>query len=352
MNALCAHFGTCGGCAFQDLGDAEYRARKRALVVDALERHHLRAEVADTVEVPAASRRRCVFKIKKTGSAVAIGFHARASHDIVDMRECRVLTKPLAALVPRLRDIMGEVLSDGEACEAHATQAANGIDLMLRWRRRVTTATTGALARWAGRNGVVRITAGQEILVELEKPFVKIASARLQLPPGAFLQPTQAGEALLQAHVAKAVAGARQVADLFAGCGTFALSLAAKAKVHAVESEQTQLDALAQAVRGARGLKPVTTERRDLFKHPLSAAELGRFEAIVLDPPRAGASTQIAEIAASKVARVAYVSCNAQSFARDAATLVAAGWILRRVVPVDQFLWSEHIEIAADFVRN
>jgi len=352
VSVLCRHFGTCGGCAHQDLDDAIYRARKRASVIEALARHGVGAEVAEVVEVPPGSRRRCVLKIKRTADGAAVGFHGRASHSIVDMHECRVLTPRLVALVSRLREVMRTVLNAGETCEAHATDADNGIDLMLRWRQRVSPSLLASLASWARKSGVARITAGGDIAFELEEPFVEIASAKLTLPPGAFLQPTREGEIVLQRGVLERTAGAKSIADLFSGCGTFALALAARAKVHAVESEPSQIDALSRAVKSAHGLKPVTTERRDLFKHPLSAAELSRFDAVVLDPPRAGAAAQVAEIAPSKVARVAYVSCNPESFARDAAKLGAAGWRAGVVLPVDQFLWSEHIELVAGFTRE
>ena len=352
MTALCRHFGRCGGCAFQDLSNTDYRIRKRALVLEALSRQGLDGEVSDIVEVPPATRRRCVFKIKRGAVGVAVGFHARGSHTIVDMHECRVLTPSLVALVPRLREIMLRILNAGEACEAHATDADSGIDLMLRWRKRIFPSLTASLASWAGRSGIARIAAGSDILVELEKPAVGIAGARVYLPPGAFLQPTHEGELFLQKKVLESVGSAKSAVDLFAGCGTFALALASTAKVHAVDSEASQLEALARTVSNTRGLKPVTTEKRDLFKHPLAAAELERYDAAVLDPPRAGAAAQIAALAGCRTGRIAYVSCNPESFARDAVILNNAGWRMDPIVPVDQFLWSEHIELVTGFRRG
>ncbi len=174
----------------------------------------------------------------------------------------------------------------------------------------------------------------------------------MRVPSEGFLQPTREGEAVLQEHVVKALSGAKNIADLFAGVGTFALAIAPWSKVHAVESSAGALAALGDAARRTAGLKPVTTERRDLFKRPLSAAELNRFDAVVLDPPRAGALAQIDQLAQSKVGRIAYVSCDAASFARDARVLVDAGFLIGPVVPVDQFLWSEHIELVASFARG
>ena len=340
MSALCIGFGTCGGCATQGMPPAECRARKREWVVRALARHGVEAQVDEIFAIPPGTRRRCVFKIKDG----KIGFHARASHDIVDMRECRVLTPGLFGLAQRLRDIAGDI---GTA-EVHATEADNGFDLMLRWNRKITPALTAKLADWAARGNVARITSGNEILVELAAPLWR----GVRLPPGAFLQPTREGEAFLQTEVARIVGKAKSAVDLFAGCGTFALALAPRMKVHAVELEVAPLAALSAAARATSGLKPVTVEKRDLFKSPVSAPELRAYDAAVLDPPRAGAAAQVAELAKSGMKRIAYVSCNADSFARDALVLLGAGCKIGNVRPVDQFLWSEHIELVASFTRD
>ncbi len=353
MSALCVHFGTCGGCATQDMPDDAYRALKRDLVMRALARQGLaNATVGDIVEVAPGTRRRCVFKIANRAGAVQVGFHARASHSIVNMRECRVLTPGLFGLAAPLRAVMGEILNDGENAEVHATEADNGFDLMLRWPRKTSPALVARFARWADRNQVARVLSGSDILVELASPALRIGSATVRLPSGAFLQPTRDGEASLQEGVVDALSGAKTIADLFTGCGTFTFALAPKARIHAVEFEASMLAALSDAVRATPRLKPVTTEKRDLFKVPLSAKELDRFEAVVLDPPRAGAAPQIGQLAKSKVGRVAYVSCNAESFAADARVLVDAGFQMGNVVPVDQFLWSEHIELMASFTRR
>lgn len=353
MSGLCRHFGTCGGCATQDLPDADYRTFKRDLIVRALAKHGLDdAAVLDIVEVATGTRRRCVLKIARRKSAVVIGFHARASHDIVDMHECRVLTPGLFGLVEPLRAIMGEILNDGENAEAHVTEADNGFDIALRWPRKTSTALVAQFAKWAPRANVARIVSGRDILVELAQPQLKIAGANVAVPPGAFLQPTQEGEVHLREQVTATLAGAKSAVDLFAGCGTFTFALARSARVHAVEFEAQMLKALSDAARTTPGLKPVTTERRDLFKAPLAARELNAFDAVVLDPPRAGAVAQAIQIAASTVRRVAYVSCNAESFARDARALMDGGFQLGNVTTVDQFLWSEHIELVANFTRR
>lgn len=352
MSALCIHFGTCGGCAVQDMAPADYRVFKRESVVRALARHGVEAKVAQAMEVPEGTRRRCVLKIAKRSGEVAIGFHARASHDIVDMRECRVLTPALVALVPRLRAIMREVLRDDDGVEARVTQTDNGFDLLLRWKKPSAPGLVAQLAAWAGPSRVARVASNNDILVELAAPVLRIGEVPLRLPPGAFLQPTREGEIFLQNAAVESLSKAKSAVDLFAGCGTFSLALARHMKIHAVELDGAQLTALAAAARGASGLKPVTTEKRDLFKRPLGARELTPFDAAILDPPRAGAAAQTAELAKSGLRRIVYVSCNPDSFARDARVLVDGGYQIGNVTPVDQFLWSEHIELVASFTRD
>ena len=348
--AICRHFGICGGCAYQDMPAADYRALKRSLVVDALARHGFaQTLVEEPMEVAPATRRRAVFKVAKKNGATLIGFHAAKSHTIVDMQECRVITPGLAALVPRLRNAMASLLRENEGAELHVTDTEDGFDVALKWSR--ARRMQGEIARLAEQLGLARVTADGEILVELAKPSMAFGHARVSLPPGSFLQPTREGEAALQARVASILEGAKTIADLFAGCGTFALPLAERASVHAVDSDGPALAALGNAARATRGLKPVTTEKRDLFKRPLFPIELARFDAVVLDPPRAGAMAQASQLAASKMARIAYVSCNAGSFARDARILAVAGYRLGTVLPVDQFLWSSHIELVASFTK-
>lgn len=352
MSALCRHFGACGGCTLQDIPSTDYLTGKRDLVTRALARRGFEtAEVREPVAVAPGTRRRAVFKIARRAGGTEVGFHALKSHAIVDMEECRVLTPALVALVPRLREAMETLLPSGQHAEAHVTEADNGLDIALRASQKLNPALTSALAGAAAKLKAIRITWNGALAFERALPAVTFGKASVKLPPEAFLQPTREGEAVLLAEVREAVTGAKTVCDLFAGCGTFSLPLAEQARVHAVEREATMLEALAAAARATIGLKPVTTEKRDLFKLPLAVAELDRYDAVILDPPRAGAEAQATEIARSKVRRIAYVSCDEQSFARDAAILVNGGYRLGAVVPVDQFLWSSHIELVASFKR-
>ena len=349
---LCRHFGTCGGCAFQDMAPDAYRAMKREEAVEALKRHGFdTADVAEIVSVPPRSRRRASFKAKKKNGATEIGFHAARSHAIVDMHECLVLTPTLFSAVTGLRAMLHAILRENEAAELHVTETDAGLDLAIKWQRKLRPDAAAQFAPWAKRLGIARITAGNDIVLQLAPPRLCLGPAKVALPPGAFLQPTREGEGALQSRLLQLLDGARRVADLFAGCGTFALPLARRAAVHAVDADRPMLAALADAARSTPGLKPVSTAARDLFKRPLAPAELNPFDAVLLDPPRAGAKEQAAQIARSKLRCVAYVSCNAQSFARDARLLADAGFTLGPVTPVDQFLWSAHIELVAGLSR-
>lgn len=328
-----------------------YAASRRAMVEDALAGAGVAATVRAPVIVPRKSRRRAVFKIKRRGADVAIGFHAARAHTIVDMRQCEVLTPRLFALAGALRAPLAGVLKDGEACELHVTQTATGFDCIMRWQRKGSAQLVAQLAKALGGLGIARLMLNGQLVFETAVPTVQLGGVPVGLPPGAFLQASAEGEAALVARVLELLPRARKVADLFAGCGTFSLALARKAKVHAVEQNGAALAALALGAR-APGLKPVTTEVRDLFALPLGGPELTTFDAVVLDPPRAGARQQVAMLAASPVPVIVYVSCDPASFARDAALLVRGGYAMGPVLPVDQFLWSSHIELVAGFTRT
>jgi 23S rRNA (uracil1939-C5)-methyltransferase len=310
------------------------------------------AEVAEPLIVPPRSRRRAVFKWNNG----KIGFHAAKSHAIVDMRQCLVLTPGLFDLVQALRERLAFLK---QPAEIHASESLTGFDLAFRSEQKLTPPLTAALAKAMEGLGVARLVFNNALVLETCAPEVEEGGVRVKLPPHAFLQSTAEGEAALQRRVLEIAGKARSVADLFAGVGTFALPLARKAKVHAVEQDAAALAALAAAAKsfapvggGAQGLKPVTAEVRDLFKLPLTPAELIPYQAVVLDPPRAGAGAQARMLAKSAVPIIAYVSCDAGSFARDALLLTQGGYQIGPVTPIDQFLWSSHIELVAGFVRG
>ncbi len=309
------------------------------------------AEVLAPVIVPPRSRRRAAFKIKSLADGLHIGFHAAKSHTVIDMHHCDVLTPGLFALVAGLRQKLEPLFGVGEMAELHVTESDTGFDCALRWRSSLPPALAAALSTNLADLGIARLTMAGERVFETAVPRVTLGGVSVMLPPGPFLQSTAQGEAALQAQVLKITGKAKTVCDLFAGLGTFALPLAKKARVHAVEQDAAALEALAAAVRGATGLKPITTERRDLFKLPLTVVELNPYDAVVLDPPRAGAEAQVRALAKSRVPVIAYVSCDAATFARDAALLAAGGYRPGPVSPIDQFLWSSHIELVGSFKR-
>lgn len=348
--SLCPHFGTCGGCSLQHLPPADYAASKRAVVQNALMKAGVNAEVWAPIIVPPHSRRRAVFKIKSLPEGLHIGFHAAKSHTVIDMHHCDVLTPGLFALVAGLRRALEPLFGVGEAAELHVTETETGFDCAFRWRAGLTPTLAAALARALAGLGIARLTMGRDLVFETAAPKVTLGGVPVMLPANPFLQSTRQGEAALQERVLEITGKSKAVVDLFSGVGTFALPLAAKAKVHAVEQDKAALEALAQAAR-VPGLKPVTTEVRDLFKQPLTGLELAPYDAVVMDPPRAGAEAQARVLVRSKVPIIAYVSCDAASFARDAALLVAGGYRAGPVTPIDQFLWSSHIELVAGFKR-
>jgi 23S rRNA (uracil1939-C5)-methyltransferase len=329
-----------------------YRDLKRRLVVDALAGEGLSAaSVEQVVQIRPSTRMRASFKAEKRTGETLIGFHAAASHTIVNMLECRVLTPELLRLVPSLRQMVAERLKEGQKAELYVVQSDNGIDVALRGVPADAASTTWA-AQWAEKLHLSRVTTDGQTLAELAAPTIAIGRATVRLLPLAFLQPTRDGERVLQDLVIAAIGRARNIADLFAGVGTFALRMAESARVHAVDADGPALDALDAAARMAQKLKPVSTLKRDLFRRPLGAAEINVFDAVVLDPPRAGAVQQARELARSKVPVIAYVSCNPASFARDARLLLAGGYRLESVTPVDQFIWSSHIELVARLSRG
>ena len=348
----CQHFGTCGGCALQHLNEETYRAFKRDQVVQTLAQRGITdVEVLEPVIVPPHSRRRAALKAIKQNGETKLGFNARASHALVDMHECPVLTPDLFALTGKLRPMLHAILREGEKCDLHLTEADNGFDLSLGLKRATAPAVVSQIAQRAPQMGIARVTAGRDPLAEFETPHLRIGPADVRLPPDPFLQATRASEQFLQDTVVGAIGKARNVADLFCGLGTFALPLAKTSKVHAFDGDAAMIAALTAAARATSGLKPLKAERRDLFRRPLAAFELNSFDAVVIDPPRAGAPAQIEQIAESKLSRLIYVSCSPATFARDARTLIDKGFRLGPVTPLDQFLWSAQLELVAIFEK-
>ncbi|RXZ35249.1 class I SAM-dependent RNA methyltransferase [Sphingomonas desiccabilis] len=348
----CRHFPACGGCQLQHLDEESYALFVRDRVLGALSTQNLATEVRPALVSPPRTRRRATLHAERRGRQVLLGFTETGSHRIVDMTECHVLLPELFALVAPLRMLLAAMLGERRA-DVHLAQTDRGVDVLITGALGDKLAELEALTGFAERHGLARLSVddgyGPETRWEPEPATISFAGVPVALQPGAFLQATREGEAALVAGVKDAVGSAPIVADLFAGLGTFSLALAERAKVYAGEAAREPILALKAAA--SRAGRPVFAEHRDLYRRPLAPAELDRFAAVVIDPPRAGAREQAAAIAASKVPVVAYVSCNPSSFARDVKTMCESGYRLDWVQPVGQFRWSTHVELVARLTR-
>lgn len=352
VSPTCPLFGRCGGCATQHVAPALYGAWKRETLTTALAQAGLEAVPEPLVAAHGAGRRRMTLHARRTDGGVVVGFMAARSHEIVPIDACPLLVPALAEGLAAARAIAAALTTTGKPLDIQVTATDGGLDIDVRGHGPASPRQRTSLAALAGRLGLARLSLHGDTIVTLSPPVLRVGPATLLPPPGGFLQATQAGEEALGSLVIDGAGKAKMVADLFSGVGPFALRLAQRASVHAVESDAAALAALDRAARETPGLRPVTTETRDLFRRPLLGPELARFEAVVFDPPRAGAEAQARALAASTVPVVVAVSCNAATFARDAALLAAGGYALYRVTPVDQFLHSAHVEIVGVFTKT
>lgn len=350
----CVHFGpdgrngTCGGCALQHAGDALYHAFKRNLVVAALKSKGLTPEVAPLVIARPGERRRVVFTARRTEKGMLLGFNQAGSHHIVSIDHCPIASDGIVSRLEDIRRVADAIATSSEPFRLTVLETLSGLDLAFEGVKTVGDRERRAVTQCVlSLRGIARVSNDGEILIEPQKPEIDFGGVRVSPPAGGFTQATKEAEEAMADLVLAALGKAKRVADLFAGSGTFALRIARKAKVHAVEGEEKAVKALDHAARNTQGLKPVTVERRDLFRRPLMASELKAYDAVVFDPPRAGAEDQCKELARSGVRTIVAVSCNPVSLARDLAILTAAGYRIRLVTPIDQFLWSAHVEAVA-----
>lgn len=347
---ICPYFGVCGGCALQHMESDAYLRWKREQVVAALQARGLAAEVEAARPVPLGSRRRAALALGRARGGAILGYRRARSHDLIDVAACPVLIPLVSDSLGKLKTALGSLLGGKREARVGLTETLKGLDILLEGVR-PAPASLGAFAAKAAALGVARLTVDGESMVFGDAPEVDLSGAKVRLPPGAFLQASPEAEAKLVGLVRDGVEGAKRVADLFAGLGTFTLALARTAAVDAYEADEAALAALAEAARRTPRLKPVKTFARDLFHSPLGAKELQGYDAVVFDPPRAGASAQAQELAKSRVKKLVAVSCNPGTLARDLRILVDGGYRIARVVPVDQFLFSPHIEVVAHLVR-
>ncbi|SMX24956.1 class I SAM-dependent RNA methyltransferase [Boseongicola aestuarii] len=347
ISPKCRHYKSCGGCALQHASDGFVVDWQKDVVSRALEAVGLKAPIRNLHTSPTASRRRATLTGRRTKKGALVGFHGPASDTLIAVPDCQVMRPALLAALPALEEITSLAASRKSALRLSVTDTDTGLDVLVSAGKPLENAMQARLIDIANAAGFARISWDDDVIIQRVAPVLQMGTAPVPIPPGAFLQATAEGEAALLASVQDALGDARKVLDLFAGCGTFALPLSLGAEVHAVESEQSLLGALDAGWRHSKGCKRVTTERRDLFRRPLTPDELKHYDAIVIDPPRAGAEAQMSEIAAAQVQRIASVSCNPVTFAQDAAILTNSGYKLDWIDIVDQFRWSTHIEIAA-----
>ncbi len=349
---VCRHFGTCGGCALQHLDNASYVAAKAQWLEAALVQHGLKPDaIAPLRRLPAGTRRRARFQLERG----RVGFHARASHRVIDLKECAVLHPKLVALVTPLRVLAATLLAPRKAASASATLTDHGVDLRLDLPALPGLAQLELLAKFAETQDLARLYWRHDGVVTpvamRRKAQVSLSGVAVDLPEDPFLQPSAEAEAVLTEAVLDFAGAAGNIADLYTGVGTFSFALAGRAKVHAVEFSAGAIAALARAAARSGLAGAISTEKRDLAARPLDAEELARFDAVVVDPPYAGAKEQSRALAVSRVPRIIAVSCNPATFARDARILVDGGYRLVEVRPFDAFIWSANLELVARFER-
>ena len=349
---FCPHFTVCGGCAIQHWEMERYRAWKRDIVVETLAQAKLDCEVAPLIDAHGLGRRRITLHGRiGTHDVLKVGFATANSHDIVPVDRCPILAPGLDGALEAAWALAEPLISIGKPLDIQITAADNGLDVDVRGTGPLQPKMIATLSRLAERHGLARLTRHGELVLMRTPPMIAIGTARVILPPGSFLQATAAGEETLAAQVGEHCKRAKHIADLFCGVGPFALRLAQKSRISAFDSDAGAVTALQKAAAATPGLKPVKAEARDLFRRPLMPQELRDYDAVVFDPPRQGAQAIAQQLAASKVAVVIAVSCNAATFARDARILVDGGYRLEGVTPVDQFRHTPHVELVARFVR-
>lgn len=352
VKAPCRHFKSCGGCAMQHASDSFVADWKIAIVEKAMAGRDLPFPFRKLHTSPAQSRRRARLSGRRTKKGAMVGFHGKASDTLVEVPECQLVLPAVLAAFPALEALTVIAASRKSEVSLTITDTANGPDIAVETDREITGQLRIDLAALAETSDLARLTWNDDLIVTRKAPSQLFGVVQVTPPPGAFLQATREGETALVAAVLEAAQGFSRIVDLFSGSGTFTLPLAKQAEVHAVESSAEMTMALDLGWRHAKGLKTVTTEARDLFRRPLEPDEIARFDLAVIDPPRAGAEAQIATLARSGLRKIVMVSCNPVTFARDAETLIKAGFGLDWLDIVDQFRWSPHVELVGSFTRS
>jgi 23S rRNA (uracil1939-C5)-methyltransferase len=347
IDAFCKYYARCGGCQLQHWETVAYRSWKMNLITTALAKRGIDASVSKIIDAHGVGRRRVSLHVRKKDGVVTAGFMAPRSHDLIDIDQCPILTPALdnaTTIACRLGSRLGD-------CDVALTAADNGLDVAVKVERKIAEEQLPKLAGLVGELKLLRLTVNGSLVATQGTPAIAMGKGLVQLPPGSFLQVTKQGEETLSAIVMDALGKSKSVADLFCGIGPFALRIANQAKVLAVDTDKPAINALAQAVRLTTGIKPLKTEVRDLMREPVVVSELKEFDAVVFDPPRAGAEAQAKQLAKSAVKTVVAVSCDSASFARDAEILINGGYKLKSLTAVDQFKYTSHVETVGVFSR-
>ncbi|MEP3429205.1 MAG: class I SAM-dependent RNA methyltransferase [Roseibium sp.] len=352
IKPICKHYESCGGCSVQHLAEKPYLDWKRGLVEKALKDRGIEITAADTVAATLGGRRRAVLTATRAGRHILLGYHEKASHKLVDISECPVLDPSIVAALPGLKSVAAEAMAKKGDLRITVLVTTTGLDVALANADKNYHRKIPALSQKTVELNLARLSVNGEVILEVRPPLLDMAGTSLLPPPGGFTQATRAAEETLSKLVIDGIGDARKVADLFSGSGTFALRLARTANVHAVEGDAAAIASFDKALRKPQGLKKVTFEKRDLMRRSLIPAELEAFDAVVFDPPRAGAQAQAEMLAQSKVKTIVAVSCNPATLARDLRILIDAGYVLQKVTPVDQFQFSPHIEVVAVLKRE
>lgn len=347
VEAKCRHFEACGGCALQHWADQPYQMWKRSLVVEALEGRKITTDVDPVIPCEPHTRRRMILTARVTPKGQIVGFNRYQSHEVVAIEECPVSRPELVDALGAIRSVAALLANYAKEIRINVTLAENGIDVALEGCKINDEKLRQRLVEEGLKQSFIRLTADGEIIIEKERPELHFGSAAVELAPGGFLQATKEAEEFMSKLVMQGLKKTKNAADLFSGAGTFTFRMAEKMKVHAVENDDDALKSLDRAYRQSVGLKTVTYEKRDLFRRPLLPRELEAFDGLVFDPPRAGAEEQVREIAKTNIPHVVAVSCNPVTMARDLSILIEGGYTIEKLVPIDQFLWSPHVEAVA-----
>ncbi len=345
---FCPVFDTCGGCKLQHWSLEPYQAWKVGLLAQALKAQDIETKLNPIIDAHGLGRRRVTLHVRQVNGAWVAGFMAEKTHALVALDACPIL-EPKLQNAPQIARQFGALLG---ACDVSITAADNGLDVAVKAERKLADKVMSGFEILMQRHNILRVAINGLALAQITPPLTQMGKAQVQLPIGSFLQATLLGQEtlamLLEPHLKKA----KTVLDLFCGVRPFTFAMAEKHKVHGIDADKPSIALLQNAVRHVTGLKPITAASQDLFVNPLVPAELNEYDAIVFDPPRAGAEAQCRNIAKSKVKTVIAVSCDVQTFARDAKILISGGYILKEVTPVDQFKYTPHLEVVGAFTRR